>query len=72
MIKISQSALNEGDKGKCDKCGEPASHDVWPVGANEKQSYCCRCHVLSGAAPADWHPGCMKTYAEMKAKGGPG
>lgn len=45
----------------CD-CGEKANH--WS-GGNIFQ--CCKCYVMGGNAPADWHPECMSTYQTLNA-----
>jgi hypothetical protein len=47
-------------------CGEPSRHRGGP--ANEPMRYwCCRCYVKAGNAPADWHSGCMRAYAEVQS-----
>lgn len=43
----------------CNDCDDrPASHHVGD------RWQCCECYVSDGYAPADWHPACMKAYAE--------
>lgn len=48
----------------CDDCKEhPVNHyDGY------RRELCCRCHVADGNPPADWHPACMKAYAERSEK----
>lgn len=51
----------------CETCGVgPSAHTVSKDGVTRRE--CCRCHVLGGAPPADWHPLCMETYRTMGAK----
>lgn len=67
-LQISQSipdpaAAREGEGDACVGCG--SSQIGHSIG---RSAWCCRCYVLTGNAPADWHPRCMATYLEMKAK----
>ena len=41
----------------CDNCHvHQVMHEGHPT------NLCCGCNVLTGGAPADWHPVCMATY----------
>ena len=53
----------------CDVCHQtPASHDSYLFGITIRQ--CCRCYVLSGSPPSDWHYLCMETYyKQMRERG---
>jgi len=50
-------------KDACDKCGKRQyMHSVGP------EALCCRCFVLAGHPPADWHSVCMATERELMLK----
>ncbi len=42
---------------KCDKCDSPK-----PLHSVGDKRICCRCYVVDGNPPADWHPVCMDEY----------
>lgn len=49
----------------CD-CGRESSHSS---GVGEVVTYrCCRCHVMIGGIPADWHAECMRAYLTISTK----
>lgn len=52
--------------GMC-PCGRQGMHETFCCWETPQRSYqCCRCHVRSGDAPADWHTECMAEYQVMK------
>lgn len=52
----------------CDRCKNNVANHVtckwWET--PDTKYLCCKCYVLSGSAPADWHPLCMETYKTLK------
>lgn len=57
---------NGPERETCDQCHAlPPAHIVWLLVTPVRFRLCCRCYVRSGSAPADWHPLCVKTYAEI-------
>jgi hypothetical protein len=50
----------------CQKCNEFEAMHTTTVGATGHRLLCCRCYVVSGQSPADWHPACMDWYALFK------
>lgn len=54
--------------GPCKGCGvETDSHHSVMFGGGDFWM-CCRCHVLDGNSPADWHPECIKAAMEKGAE----
>lgn len=46
----------------CCTCGS-FQHVLHETGTG---AYCCRCYVVAGNPPADWHPVCMLIYNARK------
>ena len=44
-------------------CGKQANHYF-----GDDTGMCCRCYVLDGHPPADWHIECMTTYRKNGPK----
>jgi hypothetical protein len=48
-------------------CGQVSNHTTHgPEGTIYR---CCSCYVKAGCPPADWHPECMKAFAEIADAG---
>lgn len=63
-VTINTYSVYAGDDprdGPCVRCLSPSSH--WTSGEGR---LCCRCYVLSGGSPADWHHGCLLAATEIK------
>lgn len=51
----------------CDICQKrQAMHQEW-IG-KKHTDYCCKCWVLAGYSPSDWHSLCMETYERHKTE----
>jgi hypothetical protein len=54
---------------KCSECGKEITRGSHQFGEGVQ---CCRCYVLLGNPPADWHSGCMSAYYELHPDQDPG
>ena len=50
----------------CDRCGKNYANHI--LFGDSKIYLCCRCYVLDGNPPADWHNECMETYNKLISK----
>jgi len=54
--------------GTCTRCKKrQGNHKIDRYG-KATENLCCKCHIETGGAPANWHPECMQAYKEMKQK----
>lgn len=49
----------------CTTCGvKNVKHSIAHTQSGITEYLCCRCYVLAGNSPSDWHRDCMSVYKE--------
>lgn len=62
-MHLTQSSQSIEGNGRCDNHPDRPAMHVTIVNGRES-NHCCECHIAAGGIPADWHPDCIRAYAE--------